>query len=105
MSAELPSDPKAVKKMEKTIAKEAQTDEKDYEHVLKELKRTEKSEVKASRIQQQHAQGLRRNVDNLKVRVDELFKAKQVREEERGQKLAKLHSLPPDPNRTTATVG
>lgn len=50
MSAELPADPKAVKKIEKAITKEAQTDEKDYKHALKELRHTEKSEAKASKV-------------------------------------------------------
>jgi len=50
MSAELPSDPKAVKKMEKVITKEAQADEKDYKRALKELKSSEKSEAKASKV-------------------------------------------------------
>jgi hypothetical protein len=50
MSAELPTDPKAVKKMEKAVAKEAQADEKDYQRSLKELKRTEKSEAEASKV-------------------------------------------------------
>lgn len=50
MSAELPTDPKAVKKIEKVIAKEAGADEKDYKHALKELRRTEKSDAKASKV-------------------------------------------------------
>lgn len=50
MSAELPTDPKAIKKMEKAIAKEAQADEKEYQGALKELKHTEKSEAKASKV-------------------------------------------------------
>lgn len=49
-SAELPADPKAIKKMEKDMAKEAKADEKDYQGALKELKRTEKSEAKASKV-------------------------------------------------------
>lgn len=46
----LPSDPKAVKKMETAIAKEAQADEKDYKRALKELKGNEKSEAKAAKV-------------------------------------------------------
>ncbi|KAI9575001.1 hypothetical protein HD554DRAFT_140869 [Boletus coccyginus] len=150
MSVELPSDPKAVKKMEMAIAKEAQADEKDYKRALKELKGSEKSEAKAAKaagnadknlkkmedrehntikllqkathnhdqaltslhtaqsdvqIQKQQAERSRHRVDTLKVRADELFKAKQIREEERSRKLQNLHSTPPDPNRTTATTG
>lgn len=52
MSAELPADPKAVKKTEKVIAKEAQADEKDYKRALKELRRTEKAEAQASKVSQ-----------------------------------------------------
>ncbi|KAN0097772.1 hypothetical protein V8E55_002218 [Tylopilus felleus] len=141
MNAELPTDPKAIKKMEKAITKESQTDEKDYKRTLKELKRTEKSEAEAAKaasksdkhlkkmegkehhtikslqkathnhdcavtdlhtaqsdvqIQKQRAQKIRHNLAGMRVRADELFRAKQVREEERSRRLADLHS----PNRT-----
>lgn len=49
-STELPADPRVVKKMEKDIANEAKADERDYQCALKELKRTEKSEAKASKV-------------------------------------------------------
>ncbi|KAF8554514.1 hypothetical protein OG21DRAFT_1412470 [Imleria badia] len=140
MSAELPTDPKAVKKMEKAVAKEAQADEMDYQRTLKELKRTEKSEVEASKAASKADKHLKKmedkehdtikllqkathnrdwavmdlhtaqsdvqvslgfplvnemrrlldsetassevkgNVDNLRVRADEIFQAKQIRE-------------------------
>lgn len=50
MSAELPADPKAIKNIEKSITKEARADEKDYKLALKELRRTEKLEAKASKV-------------------------------------------------------
>jgi hypothetical protein len=50
MSAELPADPKTVKRMEKVMTKEAQADEKDYKRALKELRSGEKSEAQASKV-------------------------------------------------------
>ncbi|KAG9317164.1 hypothetical protein JVU11DRAFT_1356 [Chiua virens] len=49
MSADLPTDPNAIKKMEKAMAKEAKADEKDYKRILKQLKHSEQSEAKASK--------------------------------------------------------
>ncbi|EGO01581.1 hypothetical protein SERLA73DRAFT_70756 [Serpula lacrymans var. lacrymans S7.3] len=44
-----PLDPKAVKQMEKIIEKEGKGEEKDFQHALKDLHATEKSESKASK--------------------------------------------------------
>lgn len=43
------TDPNAVKKLEKTILKEAKAEEKNVQRTLKDLKSTEKSDAKASK--------------------------------------------------------
>ena len=43
-------DPKAIKQMEKIIAKEAKGEEKDLQNAMKDLHETEKSEVKANKV-------------------------------------------------------
>ncbi|KAF8558962.1 hypothetical protein OG21DRAFT_1503407, partial [Imleria badia] len=75
MSAELPTDPKAVKKMEKAVAKEAQADEKDYQRSLKELKRTEKSEAEASKAASKADKHLKKMEDKEHNTIKSLQKA------------------------------
>lgn len=59
-SVDLPVDPKAIRRMEKDIEKEAKADEKDCQQALKELQRTEKSEAKASKVSRSESlQGIR----------------------------------------------
>jgi predicted transcriptional regulator len=50
MNPEFPADPKAIKKVETAITKEARADEKDYQRALKELKQSEKSEAKTVKV-------------------------------------------------------
>jgi len=42
--------PNDTKKFEKTIQKEAKAEEKNVQHALKDLKSTEKSDAKASKV-------------------------------------------------------
>jgi len=44
------TDPNAVKRFEKTTQKEAKAVEKNIHHALKDLKSTEKSDAKASKV-------------------------------------------------------
>ena len=44
------ADPNVVKKLEKTIQKEAKAEEKNVQHALKDLKSVEKSDTKASKV-------------------------------------------------------
>jgi len=48
------ADPNVVKKLEKQIQKDAKAEEKNVQHVLKDLKSMEKADVKTSKVRMPH---------------------------------------------------
>ncbi|KIJ19878.1 hypothetical protein PAXINDRAFT_107381 [Paxillus involutus ATCC 200175] len=92
MSTELPTDPKAVRKMEKDIAKESKIDDKGYKNVLKELSSIEKSEAKASKA----ATKAEKNLKKMENRDYDTIKTLQKATHSHDQAVTDLHSAQSD---------
>ncbi|KIJ70433.1 hypothetical protein HYDPIDRAFT_23539 [Hydnomerulius pinastri MD-312] len=92
MSAELPADPKALKKMEKDIAKESKADDKGYRNTLKELKGSEKSETKASKA----ATKAEKTLKKMEGKEHDTIKTLQKATHSHDQAVTNLHSSQSD---------
>ncbi|KAF9224319.1 hypothetical protein BS17DRAFT_779632 [Gyrodon lividus] len=92
MSAELPTDSKAIRKMENDIAKESKTDDKGYKNALKDLKSTENSEAKASKA----ATKAEKNLKKIENREHDAIKTLQKATYSHDQAVTDLHSAQSD---------
>ncbi|KIK99691.1 hypothetical protein PAXRUDRAFT_822460 [Paxillus rubicundulus Ve08.2h10] len=92
MSAEFPTDPKAITKMEKDIAKESKIDDTGYKNALKELSSIEKSEAKASKA----ATKAEKNLKKMENRDYDTIKTLQKATHSHDQAVTDLHSAQSD---------